>query len=170
MMMSPCRKCFAASSTVSSVGLPLGTMTQMTVGWSSTRDLPIASSSELAAIAPSSAYACTVSDLRSNATTPCPAFIKRRVMLPPIRPKPIMLSFMGSSITQVNHKARDLDARVKISSVGDNFEAHFSSIHSFQAARGFYNQRAVGSQIYCHTSKTRAVRFEHVHFTSQGRV
>src|SRR6185437_4762823 len=77
----------ASSAMVESVAGPDGTITQAARGAVS---LAARSASESAASAPLAAAACRASADRSNATTSCPAFSSRSVMLAPIFPRPTM--------------------------------------------------------------------------------
>src|SRR5580704_6158881 len=77
---------------VSSVMRPAGSITQ------TARGLPSAftrSASDPAAVAPSFAKASRALALVSNTAQWCPAFMSRRTILPPMRPKPIMPSCIG---------------------------------------------------------------------------
>src|SRR5665213_789217 len=75
-------------STVSSVILPAGNITQTARGLSF--NVWTTSSSDATAVAPSFASASRGLALASNTTQVCPAFIRRRDMLPPIFPNPII--------------------------------------------------------------------------------
>src|ERR1051325_11784027 len=86
MMVSPCCSTSASAVTVCSVGSPAGTISQTARG-ADKRETR--SDSEDDAVAPPRAMACTASALRSHTTTSCPPATRRRVMFPPIRPRPI---------------------------------------------------------------------------------
>jgi hypothetical protein len=75
-------------STVSSVIRPAGSITQTAHGFSPSAFTIL--SSDPTAVAPSSASFSRGLAFASKTTHSCPAFIRRRAMLPPIRPSPIM--------------------------------------------------------------------------------
>src|SRR5579884_3778238 len=90
-MTSPASMAAASVSMVWSVGGPAGTMTHATRGgWSCAT-----SSWRLAAVpAPAPAASRRAASDRSNATTSWPPFSSRRVMFPPMRPRPTIPIFM----------------------------------------------------------------------------
>ena len=87
MMMSSGSSRPPRCSTVSSVIRPAGSITQTARGFSSSAFT--ISASDCTAVAPSFASASRGLALASNTTQWCPAFIRRREMLPPMRPSPI---------------------------------------------------------------------------------
>src|SRR5438874_6096083 len=89
MIASPDSMWEARSSTVFSVGAPAGTITQAARGFES---FLAKSASEVAPVAPAPASCFTLSGLRSYTTHSWPPFIKRRTMLAPMRPRPIIPS------------------------------------------------------------------------------
>src|SRR6185312_6915630 len=87
MMMSSLSRRLPRRSTVSSVILPAGNITQTARGFSSSAFTT--SGSDPTAVAPSWASASRGLASASKTTQWCPAFIRRREMLPPMRPRPI---------------------------------------------------------------------------------
>ncbi len=96
MMMSPGLSRPASAVTVSSVGAPAGSITQTARGAVSPATRPFRSA---AGLAPSSASALMASALRSKTTHSWPARIRRRAMLPPMRPNPITPSCIPSILS-----------------------------------------------------------------------
>src|ERR1700691_5600642 len=94
-MTSPLENSPANVSTVESVTWPAGSITQTARGGVS---LPASSSSVVAVSAPCAAAAASASALRSKATTSCPPFSRRSVMLAPILPSPIMPIFIRAPL------------------------------------------------------------------------
>src|SRR5471032_1144119 len=92
MTISPGSSRVPSSLTASSVVSPAGNISQTARGFSAS--LLTTSASDVAAIAPSLASASRVVAVRENTTQECPAFIRRRDMLPPIFPSPITPIFM----------------------------------------------------------------------------
>src|SRR5580704_6332891 len=90
-MTSPDSKWSASSAIVESVGGPDGTITHAARGDDS---FAARSSSDVAGSAPFAATASRASAERSNATTSCPAFSSRSVMLAPILPRPTIPIFI----------------------------------------------------------------------------
>src|SRR6202030_2714144 len=88
MIMSSASSRLLRLSTVSSVVRPAGNINQTTRGFFPS--VFTTSASDAAAVAPSFASSSRALALRANTTQWCPAFIRRRDMLPPILPSPIM--------------------------------------------------------------------------------
>src|ERR1700730_11989643 len=88
MIMSSASSRLLRLSTVSSVVRPAGNINQTTRGFFPT--VFTTSASDAAAVAPSFASPSRALALRANTTQWCPAFIRRRDMLSPILPSPIM--------------------------------------------------------------------------------
>src|SRR5665213_390480 len=100
MMMSPASSIPPSCSTVFSVISPAGNITQMARGFSASAFT--ISVSDPAAVAPFFANSSRGLALVSNTTQRCPAFIKRREMLPPMRPSPMMpICILHYSLKQV---------------------------------------------------------------------
>src|ERR1700675_1629795 len=87
MMMSPGSILEASAITVSSVGLPAGTITQAARGFES---FLTKSSRELEPVAPSFTKPSTFAGVKSKATHLWPLRMRRLAMLPPILPRPII--------------------------------------------------------------------------------
>src|ERR1041385_9062976 len=111
MSTSPLPRCGTSASIVSSTGLPEGTMIQITLGAESRAQRSLRSA---APFAPCPALALTASALRSHTTTSCPPLSRRSVMLPPIRPRPII----ASCIVPPGSWSRDRRRRTEESHVG----------------------------------------------------
>ena len=75
-----------------STGAPDGTISQISRGASSRL---ARSARSFAPSAPAPASSLTASALRSQATTSCPSRRRRRVMLPPILPRPTIASLIS---------------------------------------------------------------------------
>src|ERR1700756_5363553 len=97
MMTSSASMRLASASMVASVIFPAGSITQAVRGFAS---LATKSSSAFAPAAPSAARAATAFSSLSKTTVVWPSFIRRRTMLPPIRPKPIIPSCIFFVLTQ----------------------------------------------------------------------
>src|ERR1051325_5906671 len=117
MSTSPLPRCGTSASIVSSTGLPEGTMIQITLGAVSRAQR---SRRSAAPFAPWAALAFTASALRSHTTPSCPPLSRRSVMLPPIRPRPII----ASCIVPPGSWSRDRRRRTEESHVGTHDDVH----------------------------------------------
>src|ERR1051325_2694313 len=122
MSTSPLPRCGTSASIVSSTGLPEGTMIQITLGAVSRAQR---SRRSAAPFAPWAALAFTASALRSHTTTSCPPLSRRSVMLPPIRPRPII----ASCIVPPGSWSRDRRRRAEESHVGGRDDVDWKARH-----------------------------------------
>src|ERR1700726_4910690 len=127
MTISPGSSRLPSRSTVSSVILPAGNMTHTPRGFS--LSVFVTSSSERTAVAPSFASISRGLALASKTTQLCPAFIRRRAMLPPMRPNPMMPICMCLTPQKIDSENRSFERRVhgaaKLRQSGiDVFEVH----------------------------------------------